>query len=325
MQEQTYTNSRAFRARIKAKRVFLYWFIPLTFACAYALTYNERPYYVCSTSLSTEEMRTTDANRTLMLNRPENYDLGLANTAYSIDPDDYTEVIYSTAYLCQLLATSVTTADGSFSGSYYEYLATRYQYSCWTSFRRMLRGVKQHAPGEQLPALDAFRPQGFAIEAIGMARQSITCSVHSRTKLVTLCVKAQDPLVAAMVTQAAAEALNEFAMNYYRSKTEQLYINLQAHIAQAHDEYQAAMRSGDTARAAMLREAEQAFIRQTIILNAQIGNRQQFTTLKNVTVPTGAAGPRHLSVALVATLIIALIAMVIIGRRELVCILEQEI
>ena len=317
MQEFQVFNWAAIGARIRSKRVFLYWFIPATFICVWALTFDVPTYFTCATSLSTEEMRVTDNERSLTLNRPENFDLGLSMLMYSIVPDDYDEVVASSEFLCRVLATPVVTADSSFSGTYYEYLATQYRYPIHKAFVRLLRGKHQAQVGEPLPALDPFYPRGRADEAIGLARKNIDCEIDRLTKLTTITVKAQDPLVAALIAQSAADNLKQFTAEYYLGKTEQAYEHLQEQIAFVHAEYLEAVKAGDNSYATMLDEAYNSFTRQAIMLNVQMRYYQTFTTLGNACVPSEKAGPHHITIALLAMIIIGLLALCIICRREL--------
>ena len=310
--------------RIREKKVFLCWFIPIIFICTWILTYSVPSYYISTTSLSTEGVQATDGSRTITLNRPENYDLGLATTVYSIVPDDYCEVIYSTDFLCRVLNTPIVNADSSFIGTYYEYIATQYQYSWYTNFIRFIHRKKQPAMGDPLPVLDPFHPRGLAIEAINTAKKNIRFDINPRSKLITLTVKEQDPLVAALIAQAVSDGLNQFATDYYLSKTKQTYQHMQTMIAQANADYEQAMQNGDNTYAAMLRDARLAFERQAITINAQARSYQMFTTLNNVSVPTGIAGPRHLSLAIPVTLFILMLVLMCICRRELVDLMTQS-
>lgn len=317
MQEFQVFNWAAIGARIRSKRVFLYWFIPVTFVCVLALTYDVPTYFTCATSLSTEEMRITENNRSFTLNHPENFDLGLSMMTYSIVPDDYDEVVASSDFLCRVLTTPVMTADSAFSGTYYEYLATQYRYPVHKTFSRLLRGKHQAEVGEPLPALDPFYPRGRADEAIALARKNIGCEIDRQTKLTTITAKAQDPLVAALIAQAAADSLKQFTAEYYFDKTEHVYEHLQEQIAFVHAEYIEAVKAGDNTYAALLDEAYNSFTRQSIMLNAQMRYYQTFTTLGNACVPSEKSGPQHITIALLATILIGLLALCVICRREL--------
>lgn len=304
-------------ARIREKRVFLCWFIPVTFVVVWVLSFSVPTYFSSTTSLSTEQMRAEDEYRTLTLNRPEQFDLGLAPLAYSITPDDYTELLESTEFICRVLGATVMTADSSFTGTYYAYLATQYKYSWLKTVKRAIRGKKQPEAGEELPPLDPFYPRGIVAEAIGLAQNSLSCDVDRHSKLTTITAKAQDPLVAAMVAQAVADQMKLFTSEYYLSKAEETYEHLQEQIAFLHAEYQEAVRQGDEGYAAMLDQAYSSFQRQAIMFNAQLRYCRSFTTLVNASVPTEKAGPHHLAFALLATILIGLIALCIICRREI--------
>lgn len=304
-------------ARIKDKRKFFYWFIPLTLLGVWGLTFSVPTYFSCSTSLSTEGVISAESNRAFTLNRPENFDLGLTAQVYSIDPDDYAEITGSTEFLCRVLATPVMTKDSSFCGSYYEYLVTHYRYSWLQSCKRLLHGTRQPQPGEPLPALDPFYPKGVAAEAISLAGRSISCDVDRHTQLTTISVNAQDPLVAALVAQSAADNLKRFNTEYLYDKSDRVFQHLQDQMAGIHAEYKEALLMGDEAYAAMLSEAYDSFQRQAIIFSTQLRYMDIFTTLNNVTVPRQPAGPHHLLTALLATVLATLLAMLCICRREL--------
>lgn len=321
MQAKQELSWAAIGARLKANRFFLYWFIPLTFVCALSLTYSVPTYYVCSTSLSTEEMSAIADGRSFTLNHPENYDLGLGPLRYSITPDDYDEVVESTEFICKVLATPVKTEDNSFEGTYYEYLIRHYRKSWSEACKQWLTRGEAYQADAQLPELDAFHPKGVVATAIARAKKSISCSINHQTKLVTLSVKAQDPLVAALIAQATSKALDQFATDYYADKTEQIYQQLQAQIALTRAGYDEALRTGDNTRAAMLHDACASFERQAIVLQAQKLSNTKFTTLKNVTVPTDPAGPKHLATAIAVTMIVLVLTLLVIYRREVFSLL----
>lgn len=310
-------------ARIKTKRVFLAWFSPLLFVCIWILTYNVTDYYICRTSLSTESTATLEPNRALTLNRPENFDLGLTSTAYSINPNTYEELVKSTDFICTILTTPVTTLDSSFVGTYYEYLATQYRYPKHVAFLRFLHGIKQPAVGEQLPALNPFCPRDIAAEAIGLAQMSISCSVDRHTELTTISVTAQDPLVAAIIAQSVADNLTQVTSDYFMKKSEDLYEHLQEQLGFIHAEHKEAIKAGDNAYATMLDEAYNSFQRQAIIFNARRHYFRTFITLNNVSVPTEKSGPWHLIYAVPFTLFILILVVMFICRREILEVINS--
>ena len=320
MQEIKLVNWEDIKSQIKAKKKFLFWFVPVIFVSTWILTYSVPDYYTCTTSLTAEE-EFNNAKRTLMLNQLENFDLGLSSMTYSIVPESYKDVIFSSAFLCRILSTQVTTADNSFKGTYYEYLATHHKYS-W--FAKCIRGInKERQPDniESLPALDPFYPHGYAIQAIAIAKDNIEIDIMPRTKLITLKVTEQDPLVVAMITQAITDELNRFASSFYFGKTKQIIEHLQTQITQTRADYENAVRQGDNTHAAMLNDACKSFERQVIILNAQIQDYPFLTTLKNVSVPSKKSGPRHLTLVIPITLLITMLALICICRRELFAML----
>ena len=71
----------------------------------------------------------------------------------------------------------------------------------------------------------------------------------------------------------------------------------------------------------MLHDACASFERQAIVLQAQKLSNTKFTTLKNVTVPTGPAGPKHLATAIAVTMIVLVLTLLVIYRREVFSLL----
>lgn len=317
MQEFQVFDWAAMSARIRAKRVFLYCFIPIVFACILGLSYGVKTYFTCSVALAPEEMRATDNNRVITLNRPENYDLGITQTVSGISPEDYDQVIGSTAFLCQVLSTPVMTKDTSYTGTYYEYLATQYSYPLHKIIMRAIRGRKQAQVGEPLPDLDPFYLRGYAAEAMALAQKSISCTTSRRTYMTQIDVEAQDPLVAAMVAQSVIEHLEDFAEKAYVGKLEVMYRNLDTQIHRTYMDYEESLQQGDTTRAAMLSDACSSFERQAIVLNAQMQKHKMFSVLMNPSVPMQKAGPHRISIAVILTMLIGAFAILCICWREL--------
>ena len=319
MQEFQVFDWNAIGTRIKSKRVLLYWLLPLTLCVAWGLTFCVPTYYTCTTSLTTEEVYPAESYRTFTFNRPENYDLGFAPLSNSIVAQDYPEVVSSTEFICRILNTPVVTVDSGFTGTYYSYLVTQHRNSLPKACLRLLRGKSRPTEGEPLTELNPFYPKGWAAYAIGLAQEDICCDVDRHTKRITLSVDAQDPLVAAIVTQSVADNLKQFTSDYFFEKTERLYEHLQEQMAFVHAEYKEALRYGDNTYSAMLDQAYNAFQRQALVLNAQIREQQMFLTLNNVTVPADKAGPHRVLFALVMTIIVAVFVLLHICRRELFC------
>ena len=303
--------------RIREKRVFLYWFLPVVCLGIWGLTFCRANYFTCTVSLAPEELRAADGNRVLTLQRPENYDLGLAQTYSAINPEDFDQIISSTTFLCKILETPVMTKDSTFTGTYYSYLALEHRPPMHTIVMRAIRGKKRAQVGEILPPLDPFYPRSHASDALNVARKQITCETDRRTYLTTIDVVAQDPLVAALVAQAVIEHLELFASDNYMSKLQHMYTRLQEHIHSTYLSYEEALEQGDNARAAMLLDACSSFERQAIVLDAQMQRPRMFSVLTNASVPTEKTGPHHILSAIAGTFVIALFALLWICRREL--------
>lgn len=305
------------RERLHAKRTFLYWFVPAVMIGTWGLTFSVATYFRCTATLTPEELRPAEQNRVMTINRPENYDLGIAQLMNSVSAEDYDQIVSSTNFICSILQTPVMTRDSSFSGTYYAYLATQYRYPWHKAVMRFLRGKKRPAVGDPLPAPDPFYLRGITADAYSLANKHIFCGTDRRTLLTTIIVEEQDPLVAAQVAQSVLDNLEKFLTDYHLHRFNSLRTGLENQLRLTHDEQQAALQAGDKERADMLAEACRSFERQTIILRAQTQDVTKLAILHNVSVPTQKAGPHHITIAVIVTLLLTMFAMLWICRKEL--------
>jgi len=317
MQEFEVFDWSAMGARLRAKRTFLYWFIPTVLIVSWGLTFSVATYYESSAALTPEELRPAEQTRVTTLNRPENYDLGIVQLMNSVSAEDYNQIISSTNFICRILQTPVMTRDSSFSGTYYAYLATQYRYPWHKAIMRFVRGRKRPLPGEVLPTPNPFYLRGAAADAYSLANKHISCTTDRRTLLTTISVTAQDPLVAAQVAQSVLENLEKFLTDYYLTRFNSLRNGLEEQLQITREEQQAALEAGDKERAAMLAEACRAFERQAIILRAQTMDVSKLAVLRNVSVPTQKSGPHHITIAVIVTMLITLFTLLWICRKEL--------
>ena len=317
MQEFEVFDWSAMRERLHAKRKFLYWFIPAILIGTWGLTFSVATYYECTATMTPEDLRPAEQNRVMTLNRPENYDLGIAQLMNSVSAEDYCQIVSSTKFLCQVLQTPVMTRDSIFSGTYYAYLATQYRYPWHKAVMRFLRGKKRSLPDEALPEPDPFYLRGVAADAYSLASKHISATTDRRTLLFTISVEAQDPLVAALVAQSVQDNLENILTDYHNQRFDALRKGLDEQLRITEDERQAALEAGDKERAAMLAEACRAFERQAIILRAQVQNVKKLAVLRNVSVPTQKAGPHHITLAVIITALVTLFALIWICRKEL--------
>ena len=317
MQEFQVFDWKAMYDRIYSKRVFLYWFIPAVLLTSWGLTFSVTTYYTCTVTMAPEDIRANEQNRAMTLNRPENFDLGVSRTANSISPENFDEIVRSTAFLCNILTTPVMTKDTSFCGTYYSYLATQYVYPWHKAAMRFLRGKKRLTLDDPLPELDPFYLRGAAGDVMNLAQKHISCSTDRRTDLITLNIEAQDKLVAALVAQAVTDELQRAISDYHRGKMEVTAVNLKAQVARTYEEYEQAVQAGDSKRAAMLWEAYNAFQRQAIILEAQILDYKTFAVLQNPSVPQQKTGPHHITLAVIITALVTMLTLIILCWKEL--------
>lgn len=300
-----------------AHRKTFYWLVPVSLVAVWVLTFNKANYFDSSVVLATEEIRAMDGNRVFTMGRSEDYDLNYTLSVNAINPEDYEFILSSTDFLCTILQTPVMTKDSLFVGSYYEYLVNCHRYTWLESLFRLVRGQRRPEPGVSLPAADPFYLRGYAAEAVSLARKALSSETNRRTAAVTLRVREQDPLVAALVARATTEELEAFMTRYHYSKRLALGKAMREKVAETHQAYESAIARGDQAEAALLRDAYQSFQRQAIILEAQAREEKTLYVLHNASVPTEKAGPHHLLMAIAGCFVISFVVLLWICRKEL--------
>jgi uncharacterized protein involved in exopolysaccharide biosynthesis len=156
--------------------------------------------------------------------------LGSVSTSDAVYPDLYPDIVSSTPFVVEFFPVQVSFKDGkeTVTTDYYTYLK-EYQKSPWW-------GAVLHAPFKALGwFLGLFREktepvEGFAAldpsaltyeqEEIAKAvRKSIQLGVDKKNSVITLTVTAQDPQVAAVISEEVIERLKVYVTNYRTEKS----------------------------------------------------------------------------------------------------------
>lgn len=313
---------QALGAKIKSHSRLFCWLLPLTFVVTVACTFLIPPTFQSVTSLSPENLEALDEHRVTTLQRPENFDLGIVNTDISIRSANYPQILQATTYQQAVLMDTVVTADGSFRGTYYEYLATRHRLSLWERIRLHDTHGFMASDLSELNAIDPFYPTHIAALAMMKMRQMVTFNVDRVTNLVTISAVAQDPMVAAMVARNAGIELEAFMHRYQEEKhTEQVEYMHQL-VCDTRAKYQSALiEHADDAP--MLHDAYISFMRQAIIVEAQQVPNRTFTVTRNASTPTIKVAPKRFTAAIIVTAFAALLALCIVARTELMQLLFE--
>lgn len=301
--------------RLRAHRVFFFWSVPVCFAVVYALMFCVPTTFRSGWSLVSERIDAADEYRTLTLNSPEQYDLGLTQSRSGIDADDYRDLVLSPQVLRPLLSVPVSTIDGQFIGTYGDYITHYMRKPLLSRVRSCLRGEQSSGSRPSYAAEDVFLTREEAA-TIATIRKQIDCTYDKQSDIVRIEVVTQDPLVSAEVAKHLENGLQAQIEGYHIAKAQRLLAHIDSLTSQAEAQWQDAVHT-HSADAATCRLIYDSFRRQQVICQAQMVAPKPFTTLSEPVIIYAPKGPHRLLIALLLTLVYGLIAGAWICRREI--------
>lgn len=158
--------------------------------------------------------------------------LGSMNTADAVYPDLYPDIVSSTPFVVELFPVQVSFKDGkqTVTADYYTYLK-EYTDSPWWG---KVLSAPMKALGwflglfrekeEKVEGYTALNPSELTEEQEEIARairESVVLSVDKKNSVISLAVKAQDPKVAARISEEVISRLQTYVTNYRTEKSRQ--------------------------------------------------------------------------------------------------------
>lgn len=263
---------------------------------------------------------------------------GASGSTGAIVPDFYPDIIQSTDFMVGLMDANVESSDGEFNGTYAQYVISREKSPWWSV---LLSKVKQlfSAKKEPFNTSEDYKVNPFALtrseyDIIRKMSSSIGCGVDEKTGIVSISVKAQDPLVAAVMANNVKEELQDFLTRYRTEKIKNElkhatelcdsayidYIKAQRDYADYVDKHQVLTRQSYkveemrlSGEMQMALEIYNALYQQKLFSESELQKRTPaFTTLQNATVPVKPTGPKRMITVLAMTILSFLIYTVIL-------------
>ncbi len=258
--------------------------------------------------------------------------LGSIGSQDAITPQFYPDLIGSTDFLVPLLDVEVETSDKDYKGNYMGYILKKEKYPWWDVVRAKIMSIFKEK--ESLNTSSEYKINPFALtkpesDLIKKISSSISCSVDTKTDVITIITTAQDPLVAAMLANAVKEHLQNFIIKYRTGKAEgdlvysenlckkayEDYIKAQKLYAEYVDKHQGLSRQIFRVEEERLAgEMQLAFNmyntmnQQRMITAAKLQEKTPaFTTLQNASVPLLPSGPKRTLTVVAMMLFSALI------------------
>lgn len=273
-----------------------------------------------------------------------NLGVGATGGSNAIVPEFYPDIIKSTDFMVGLMSASVKSQDGEFSGTYAQYIISREKSPWWFELlakTKMIFAKKK----EPFNASEDYKVNPFALtqaeyDIIKNMSAAIGCDVDEKTGIISISVKAQDPLVAAVMANNVKEELQEFLTKY---KTEKIknelkhatelcnsayadYIKAQNVYAEFTDKHQALTRQSYkveemrlSGEMQMALEIYNALYQQKLYSESELQKRTPaFTSLQNATVPVKPTGPKRMITVLIMTILSFLVyTAILVAKNDL--------
>lgn len=139
----------------------------------------------------------------------------------AIYPEIYPDLMKSNEFVVGLFDIPVKSQDGKIKTTYSDYLAN-YQYvpfwSKWIGNVMNLFKSKAIASGKVTDKVNPFMLTKNQQDIVDAINGSITCNVDQKTSMISIEVQAQDPLIAASITDSVKNRLQVFITNYRTQK-----------------------------------------------------------------------------------------------------------
>lgn len=308
--EVTELNQDLFIAKLKQHRHLFYWGLPACFIVFFVLGLCVPKYYESSFIIARESEQAVELQRTITLNNPENYDLGLVRTDNAVSEYGYRTIVTSPQFLCLLFDVEVQTMNGQFQGSYFDYLTSYRQLPFWTRWKiwaiRQAHACKSSLTSAQVGSVqqDTHWMTKEQWAAVQMMKEDISATFDRQSMLIEITVQSQDPMVSAMLAEHVERTLRAYVTQYEKSKMQCILTQLGQYIERLETE---------DAHPSVLA----SFHRQYLTYEAQMMFHNSFATISAPQINYLPAGPSYLKWPLILTIFFGLLALAIITRREL--------
>ncbi len=213
---------------LSKKKCFLkVWVITFLLSCLWILP--KPRYYDASAVLAPEMAGEVQSGSLSSLASSFGVNLG-AGVNDAIYPLLYPDLISSNDFIVQLMDIPVKSLDGEIKCNLYTYLEKKQKVAFYMkpfmALKRWMRntfGDKDDQMGANSAKgkgkkLDSFMLDKRQTAMVNKLRNNITCSVDKKTEVITITVRAQDPLIAASLADSVRTRLQSFIIDYRTSK-----------------------------------------------------------------------------------------------------------
>lgn len=321
------------------KQFFKMWGI--IFILTYGLLLFVPRYYITTTRIAPELGSAMEVGSLGDLASSIGLNLGDAGHSDAISPLLYPDLMDDNGFVSKLFDIHVTSVDKQIETSYHDYLAKYQKQVFWEKWMAKFKSFfpkKEDVNG----ALEGYDPYHISKKEDGLmklVRSYISFQFDKKTFVVTIKVKAQDPLVCRQVADATRVKLQDFITEYRTNKARFDLDYYQRLTDEAKSEYEKAcmnysnyadshlnmtMSSYSKQLDNLQNEMDQKYTSYTAVIaqrdaaKARVQeNTPAFTTLQGASVPVKAAGPKRMFIVITLLFLASMAMGIYILKDEL--------
>jgi len=313
---------------VKKYKKLYFMSVPLTMVVVWLLTLCYPDYYKCKVTLIPESGSGSNSMGSLLsLASSFGVNVGSAGgkDADAITPDLYPDLMKSTDFVASLFDIKIKRDSDLQAMYYYEYLRDCQKKPFWEGASNLWGLFSSVPQKKKREPLDLFRLTSEQKSVMGMIVGNVVCMVDPKTNIISIDVKDQDPVVAAVVADSVRSLLQKSLTDYRTSKARHDLAYIQKLHKEAKQSYERACDLYadyvDSNRDAILESVRQkqsklenemqlrynnynALSAQLLAALAKVQEKTPaFTTLERATVPMWIAGPNRRLIVVCCTIL----------------------
>lgn len=306
--------------KIKERKRLFYKTLPIAFVigCLYGLSIPR--FYITEVKLAPEMESNGPGGALSSIASSFGFDLSEMQTTDAITPLLYPELMGDNGFVASLFNIDVVSKDGSIKTTYKNYLE-KYQKTEWWNYPiNWITNLFKKKPEGGGKDFDPYFMSKHDDDIAGIIRNNITCKADKKTGVITIKVKAQDPLICKMVADSTKEHLQQFITDYRTNKARTDYEYYKRLADDAKHEYEkkrqiyagmadanskVALRSVELKLEDMENDLQLKYNAYSTIntqlqaAKAKVQERTPaFTVIKGASVPVKHAGPKRMLIVL---------------------------
>ena len=328
--------------KIWDNRKLFYKVLPIVFVLSCIYIFSLPRYYTSDIKLA-PEMENSGAGGTLgSIAASFGFDISEMQTTDAITPLLYPDLMEDNGFVASLMNIQVKSQDGEINANYHDYLKKHQKTAWWNypiNWLKSLLPKKADTGGTGDGTYDPYNLPKSEDDVLGVARGNIGIAIDKKTGVITIDVKAQDPLVCKTLADSVKEKLQVFITDYRTNKARTDYEYYKKLTADAKQDYEKVRRyyasMADASTNVRLRSVElkmedvendmQLKLNAYTTINTQLQAAKAkvqektpaFTVLKGAAVPVKPAGPKRM-IFVAAMLIITIMGISLYSIKDLI-------